>query len=145
MDIRRKEVIIKQGGGCKVIAEPIKWMHSGERTRVATLPERISIDNLKQTIGDIVVGYLPKPQDMPFTQWDDRFINCLQNGTVIWLENTDIGRWFAHINPKIPKNIQYVVASGDSDADAPQNPAWIDDPRVLHWFGMNCDLKVCMF
>jgi hypothetical protein len=72
-----------------------------------------------------------------FGTLDDRLASC-RDGAIIHVRSGDLAPFFAEIFPRIAARVVLVTAG---DAPAPGgHRRWLDDPRILRWFGQNCDL-----
>jgi hypothetical protein len=78
------------------------------------------------------------PAPATFAPLDDRLADC-QDGAIVYVRSGLLDRFFAEIFPRIA--VRVVLVTGWSDAPTPGvHRRWLDDPRILRWFGENCDL-----
>eukprot|EP00842_Homolaphlyctis_polyrhiza_P002613 jgi/Hompol1/3352/HPOL_006534-RA len=94
-------------------------------------------------IAELHYGWLGKPDNEKLIELTDDMIPCLQNGTLIFVDATDVDKFLERMFPKITTT--FVLISGDSDASMPGGLSQellrkaLDSPLILHWFAMNCD------
>lgn len=67
------------------------------------------------------------------------YLADLRDGAVVYVRSDLLDRFFAEVFPRIEVRILLVTATGDW-ATPGRHRHHLEDPRILHWFGENCDL-----
>ena len=125
----------------------MKHFYNGEKDRSPTMLDRLSQIDIK-LLADLHYGYLPVPDDIQLSKLTNDILPCLQNNTSIFVDTSDLGRFFGEFHERI--SINYILITGDSDLSCPihlvnshsslLNQIFARKTRIIHWFAMNCDL-----
>jgi hypothetical protein len=71
----------------------------------------------------------------------------VKTGDIIYIQSSAIPDWINRCLPKISPEIRFTLVSGDCDESVPYDlfpseqslKQFIEDPRLIHWFGQNAD------
>lgn len=86
---------------------------------------------------DLVIDKTAQDEAATAVPLDDRLASC-RDGAIIHVRARLLDQLFAEIFPRIAGRIVLVTAGNASAPGA--HRFWLDDPRILRWFGENCDL-----
>ena len=111
------------------------------QTHASTTWDRLSpMDNKMQLAELLVSDNLPVPAEAVYLQYQQEYLECLQPGTVLFIETPKIPDFFRHILPSI--QVPVLLVTGDSDGvgdlmywqEAPDE----DKRKIVAWYAMNC-------
>lgn len=120
--------------------EPSTWPYGGGYPRNVTAYDLVGIAQSK-ILADVVVSMsLPHPPDWPvMNKFHISMIDCIQPGTIIFVETPDLPFFFQNVFDKLPN--PFILLTGDSDQSAPARfLSFLNDKKILHWSAMNCDV-----
>lgn len=128
---------------CKVMCcwrwIPAGFPYKGGRPKNVTARDILSPAQNK-LLGDALLSLkLPHPPRWPASNlFHIKMTECLQPGTVLFVETPDLPYFFETVFPSIRH--PFVLVSGDSDLPAPGSySVFLSDPKLMHWVAMNCD------
>jgi hypothetical protein len=114
------------------------------------LPEMAVLKNHQnlRALCDIVVAEPPPGKGMEGWAHDPglfapllNHLADLRDGAVVYIRSNVLDRFFAEAFPQIQARILLVTATGDWGTPG-SHRRHLDDPRILRWFGENCDLGI---
>ena len=108
------------------------------------LPETAVLKNHRnlRALCDVVIAEPPLDRRMEGWARDPELFAPLahiRHGAIIYVRSDLLDRFFAEAFPQIGVPILLVTATGDWDTPG-RHRRHLDDPRILRWFGENCDL-----
>jgi hypothetical protein len=99
-----------------------------------------------RSLCDIVIAEPASGEATPEWQWDPGLfaplvaaVQDLRDGAAIYIRSNLLDRFFAEVFPQLRAPFVLVTASGDWSTPGAHRHH-LDDPRILRWFGENCDL-----
>jgi hypothetical protein len=76
-----------------------------------------------------------RPSDAIYHEWKDEYADCIQHGTIIWVDSDSVESFIAKKLPLIPPDRRIVMVTGDSDRGVVKDQSlgvMLNDQRVLH-------------
>eukprot|EP00271_Cylindrocystis_brebissonii_P012329 TRINITY_DN3069_c0_g1_i1.p1 TRINITY_DN3069_c0_g1~~TRINITY_DN3069_c0_g1_i1.p1 ORF type:complete len:484 (-),score=2.40 TRINITY_DN3069_c0_g1_i1:43-1494(-) len=127
---------------CVIPKEPPVRYHDGSVSDPYEAHDRMSPINAKR-FAELHYGNLPQPPGSLVGDFQEALIPCLQDGTIIFVDTTEMQAFIKLFLPTIRAKI--ILMSGDSDLSLPGALKYdlvnsvLNSSFIIHWYAMNCD------
>ena len=106
---------------------------------IPTIQDRVGIYELMEYLPELIYTQgKSRVKNLSHTLLTREFIPCLQSGTIILVDTTELDSFFSDMYPHLVE--KFVLFSMNGDPGAPGRFLnYLSDDLLLHWYASNCD------